>query len=128
MLRKLVCNVCTALLAAAATAAEARRPMALMVFFDGGRADCLRNADCPNLKSLINGRWMPAEIRNLVETKGAKGNKRFNGTVQKGPTLVLAAEGVKAPKKLRYLFQRPWFGCVYNEVDLPLGAFELKAK
>lgn len=75
-----------------------------------------------------DGRWMPAEIRNLVETKGAKGNKRFNGTVQKGPRLVLAAEGVKAPKKLRYLFQRPWFGCVYNEVDLPLGAFEIKAK
>lgn len=57
MLRKLVCNVCTALLAAAATAVEARRPMALMVFFDGGRADCLRNANCPNLKSLIDGRW-----------------------------------------------------------------------
>ena len=34
-----------------------RRPMALMVFFDGGRADCLRNAKCPNLKRLIAGTW-----------------------------------------------------------------------
>ena len=31
--------------------------MALLVFFDGARADCLQNADCPNLRSLIDGRW-----------------------------------------------------------------------
>ena len=36
-----------------------RRPMALMVFFDGARADCLANAECPALQSLINGTWSP---------------------------------------------------------------------
>ena len=40
----------------AADAAE-RRPMALMVFFDGGRADCLMNARCPALCSLVDGTW-----------------------------------------------------------------------
>ena len=32
-------------------------PKALMVFFDGGRADCFANADCPNLHRLADGTW-----------------------------------------------------------------------
>lgn len=31
--------------------------MALMVFFDGARADCIANAECPALRSLIDGTW-----------------------------------------------------------------------
>lgn len=38
-------------------ASAGQRPMALMVFFDGGRADCLENADCPNLHRLMDGTW-----------------------------------------------------------------------
>ena len=34
-----------------------RRPKALMLFFDGVRADFLANADCPNLKALAEGTW-----------------------------------------------------------------------
>lgn len=34
-----------------------RRSKALMVFFDGARADCLANAECPALRSLIDGTW-----------------------------------------------------------------------
>ena len=26
---------------------------------------------------------------------------------------------------LRYLFSRPWFGALYNEANLPLGAFHI---
>lgn len=37
--------------------AAERKPMALLAFFDGGRADCLRNAKCPALRSLIDGTW-----------------------------------------------------------------------
>lgn len=61
-----------------------------------------------------DGEWKPGTIRNL---KGDKGNID-------GPRLVVAADGVDAPVKLRYLHCRPWFGCIYNEVNLPLGAFE----
>lgn len=55
--------IVTSAFLAAFAACEARsgepvhRPMALMVFFDGGRADCLLNADCPNLRSLVEGTW-----------------------------------------------------------------------
>ena len=35
-----------------------RRPKALMLFFDGCRADAMfRNADCPALRSLKDGTW-----------------------------------------------------------------------
>ena len=45
-----------------------------------------------------------------------------------GAKLVVAAEGVAEPKKLRYLHSKPWFGCIYNEVNLPLGPFEISAE
>ena len=37
----------------------------------------------------------------------------------------MRADGVANPKKLRYLFSRPWYGALHNEVDLPLGAFHI---
>jgi sialate O-acetylesterase len=45
--------------------------------------------------------------------------------VVKGKDLVVYAEGVKEPKKLRYLYSPPWFGSLYNQVNLPLGAFHI---
>ena len=65
-----------------------------------------------------DGEWKPGEIKNL---KGDKG-------LVNGAKLVVAAEGVSEPKKIRYLHTRPWFGCIYNEVNLPLGAFEVSAE
>ena len=62
-----------------------------------------------------DGVWKPGKIRNL---KGKHGN--INGA-----QLVVAADGVDAPKKLRYLHSRPWSGAIYNEVNLPMGAFLL---
>ena len=38
---------------------------------------------------------------------------------------VVAAEGVAEPKKLRYLYSSPWFGSLYSDACLPLGAFHI---
>ena len=64
-----------------------------------------------------DGEWKPGKIRNLNGDRGEIS----------GAKLVVAAEGVEAPKKLRYLHTRPWFGSIYNEVNLPMGAFLLEA-
>lgn len=74
-----------------------------------------------------DGVWKPAKIRNLEESKDGKGNPQWNGPV-KGRDLVVAAEGVAAPVKLRYLHSAPWFGALYNDVCLPLGAFAIEKK
>ncbi len=74
-----------------------------------------------------DGVWKPAKIRNLVESKDGKGNPQWNGPV-KGRDLVVAAEGVAEPVKLRYLHSAPWFGALYNDVCLPLGAFAIEKK
>jgi len=63
-----------------------------------------------------DGVWKDAEIRNVKNKYGAID----------GAKLVVASKEVAAPKKVRYLFERPWFGCIYNEVNLPLGAFLLE--
>lgn len=38
-------------------AAEARRPMALIVMWDGARADVVENVELPNLRRLMDGAW-----------------------------------------------------------------------
>ena len=65
-----------------------------------------------------DGDWKPGKIKNL---KGDKGNIA-------SAKLIVEAEGVAKPKRLRYLHSRPWFGCLYNEVNLPVGPFEIKAR
>jgi len=69
-----------------------------------------------------DGKFVPAVIQNLKLRD--KQPYKSNGLIE-GKDLVLRAEGVAAPKKLRYLFSRPWRGALYNEVDLPLGAFHI---
>ena len=54
-------------------------------------------------------------------------NVHRNGAVS-GVDLVVSAKGVKDPKHLRYLYSRPWFGALYNQVCLPLGAFHIDVK
>ena len=72
-----------------------------------------------------DGKFVPAKIVNLKERKTAKGQVIHDGPLQEGPSIVVAAKDVKEPKKLRYLHSSPWFGSVYNEVNLPLGAFHI---
>jgi hypothetical protein len=42
-----------------------------------------------------------------------------------GKDLVIEADGVSDPKKLRYLHSAPWFGALYGESGLPVGAFHI---
>jgi hypothetical protein len=42
-----------------------------------------------------------------------------------GSEIVVAADGVAEPKKLRYLYSAPWFGSLYGESGLPVGAFHI---
>ena len=53
-----------------------------------------------------------------------KKNYQSNGII-KGRDLIVSAPGVTEPKKLRYLFSRPWNGTLYSDADLPLGAFHI---
>jgi hypothetical protein len=54
------------------------------------------------------------------------GRKEYRGNID-GNFLLVKAEGVENLKRLRYLYSRPWHATVYNEVNLPLGAFHIDA-
>ena len=72
-----------------------------------------------------DGVFRPAELVNVRMTpRGAGRPDEFRGEIE-GRDLVVRAAGVAAPKALRYLHSRPWFGGLYNEVGLPLGAFHI---
>ena len=66
-----------------------------------------------------DGAWKPAKVVNLAGDKN-----RFLGPLT-GKDIVVAADGVAEPKKLRYLHSSPWFGSVYSDACLPLGAFHI---
>lgn len=73
-----------------------------------------------------DGVFKPAKLVNAKLTPHYRTKKlEFKGVVE-GKELIVAADGVKEPKQLRYLFSNPWFGGLYNDVCLPLGAFEIK--
>ncbi len=64
------------------------------------------------------GPFVPAKIVN----SGANGNL-------KGAELIVAADGVTAPRRLRYLASKPWIGSLYSaDSGLPLGPFEIDAR
>ena len=69
-----------------------------------------------------DGRFVAAKIENLT-VKDAKGYQSRGE--MKGRDLIVSAPGVKEPKKLRYLFSRPWRGNLYSDAGLPLGAFHI---
>ncbi len=67
-----------------------------------------------------DGVFFPAKIIN-AENNPAK----LNFGEIRGTEICLRAKEVSAPVKVRYLHSRPWYGCVHNEADLPMGAFHL---
>ena len=73
-----------------------------------------------------DGVWKPATVVNLKKSKWSNGKEFVPGTIE-GREIVLTAKGVNAPAAVRYLHTRPYFGSVYNEVDLPLGPFHAQA-
>ena len=95
--------------------------------FDHAKRFYVYNAD----RSLANGfeiagadgTFRPAKIVNAVASK-SNGKTIYKGSLD-GARIVVSADGVKEPKKLRYLYSTPWFGSIYNEVNLPLGAFHI---
>lgn len=74
-----------------------------------------------------DGIWKPAKIVNLVYSKSADGKVSCNGSIE-GRELMVASNDVRTPEKLRYLHSAPWFGSLYNDVCLPLGAFAIEVK
>ena len=42
-----------------------------------------------------------------------------------GTDVIVSAKGVEKPEKLRYLHSSPWYGALYSEVNLPVGAFHI---
>ena len=71
-----------------------------------------------------DGVFKPANIVNRKASKRSNGQISYLGTLE-GAQIVVSAEGVAEPKKLRYLYSAPWFGSIYNEVNLPLGSFHI---
>ena len=72
-----------------------------------------------------DGVWAAATIENLQGTEDAgRPHGKCRGCIS-GADLVVSAKGVSEPVKLRYLYQKPFRGNLYNEFALPLGAFEI---
>ena len=56
-------------------------------------------------------------------------NKNLGGGTYKGAELIIKAEGVDKPRRLRYLASKPWVGSLYSyDSGLPLGPFEVDAR
>ncbi len=72
-----------------------------------------------------DGVWKPGKIVNIQVSKDGNGKERRLGTLN-GADVIVAAEGVTAPTKLRYLHSAPWFGALYSDACLPLGAFAIE--
>ena len=71
------------------------------------------------------GAWHRARIMNFKDhwlwyAKRNVKNGEFEGNV-----IELAADGVSEPRAVRYLYNAPWQGSVFNQASLPLGAFEM---
>ena len=69
-----------------------------------------------------DGVWRPAEIVNFTKTAWS-----MDGYIA-GPQIVLAAKGVDAPRRVRYLHGPRAMSNVYSEVCLPALAFEAKVE
>ena len=117
---------------------EDRSPTLRSVSFSGGRARLVfdnvrdwyvyspdRSRAAAFQLAGADGVWKPAKVVNVVASKNRNGKTQWLGPLN-GKDLVVASDEVKAPKKLRYLQSAPWFGALYNDVCLPLGAFEIK--
>lgn len=64
-----------------------------------------------------DGKFVPAKLRNVEK----------NGVV-KGKELIIAADSVKKPVRLRYLYKSPYTGTLYSDAALPLGAFDIDTR
>ena len=72
-----------------------------------------------------DGKWQPAKVVNYRKEKDRKGAVVDTDFID-GSEIVLEAEGVPEPAKVRYMGQPRTTGTLYNEASLPLGPFEAK--
>ena len=70
-----------------------------------------------------DGQWKPAEIENFKVDKEDGKEYRYGELV--GTDVVVSSKDVEKPVKLRYLHSSPWYGALYSEVNLPVGAFHI---
>lgn len=73
-----------------------------------------------------DGVFKPAKIVNPLVTHDW-GREWRNGELEDAK-VELEAEGVAAPKAVRYLHSRPYDSNVFNESGLPLGAFSMEVR
>ena len=81
------------------------------------------SADAPFEVAGDDGVFRNATIVNLRNGKRSNGKEFVSGNIAPGCEIVLNAKDVAKPVKVRYLFNRPWKGTVFNESNLPLGPF-----
>lgn len=71
------------------------------------------------------GRWHKANILNFRDTWIWYQKRNVKNGEFSGNEIVLSSSGAVAPTAVRYLFNSPWIGSVFNEASLPLGPFEM---
>ena len=72
----------------------------------------------------MDGRWKRATIVNTRPVRKPGGWNVNGGTILDPCRIILCADGVPEPVRVRYLFTPPFHGHIYNEANLPLGPFE----
>ncbi len=72
-----------------------------------------------------SGTWRKAKIVNFKDHWLWYAKKFVKDGTLEGNVIEIAAEGVDSPVAVRYLFNSPWRGSVFNEAALPLGPFAL---
>ena len=74
-----------------------------------------------------DGVWKPAWLVNCNGGVRKAAEWQTRGNIN-GDKLVLRADGVTEPKRVRYLFNAPWVGHLYADSGLPLGPFEAEVR
>ena len=99
----------------------------LVLSFDNAEGWYVYNADwgasVPFEVAGADGDFRPARLVNLNDGTREAIAYKTTGVV-KGRELILKSDAVSAPRRVRYLFQRPWTGNVFSSAGLPLGPFE----
>ena len=71
-----------------------------------------------------DGRWHTANLANLRTVKDWRGQDRQNGDFEGEGILLKPNEPVGQVVGVRYLHEKPYYGCIKNEADLPLAPFD----
>ena len=96
------------------------------VSFENARSLYLYNRDFSTASGFelagADGKWKPARILNLAPDNPKAKKLVYQGRLTE-PKVLLAAEDVPTPVRVRYLHSKPWIGNLFNEANLPLAAF-----